>query len=165
MKQHAAWMLSFDAKHVAAVGVREVLHVAYAPKLMAIPQTPPHCNHVTAVEGRLLPAWDVAAWLGVAMPGRGSPLCAIIGYQENRGAPVQLGALLIDAPPARIVVSDNDASPLPPTPSRWRAIALSCVRYGERPVPILDLRLMFADALSARRLGVEMKPEPLTECC
>lgn len=165
MKQHGAWMLNFGGRQVAALGLREVLHIAHEPKLKAIPQTPPHCSRVLVAEDRILPAWDVAVWLGTAVPGRVSPLAAIVAYQESRRAPVQLGALLIAAPPVRIMVSDDDACALPATPTRWRAIAMSCVSYGERPVPILDLRLMFSDALSAGRSNPTPAAEPLAEVC
>jgi chemotaxis signal transduction protein len=161
----AAWLLEFDGKHAAAVGLREVLHVAYHPQLIPVPQTPPHCSRVIVVEDRIVPAWDVAAWLGVAVPTRNTPLAAVIGYQARSSAPTQLGALLIASPPVRIEVSDEDACALPLRPARWHAIAISCVRIGERVVPILDLRRMFSDALSARRMSAVAEKDAFAEVC
>lgn len=158
-----AWLLNLGGGQRAAVGLREVLHLAYAPQLAAIPQTPPHCSRVLVFGERLLPAWDLAAWLAIAAPGRAANLAAIVGYQKERRGPVQLGALLIAEPPARIMVSDENAADLPPTPTRWRAIAMSCFRHDDQQVPILDLRLMFSDGLSAGRTAAGPVTEGLAE--
>lgn len=163
MNPVGAWLLNFGGGRCAALGLREVLHVAHSPQIASIPQTPPHCSQVLVMEERLLPAWDVAAWLGTAAPGRATTLAAIVGYQESRRAPVQFGALLIAEPPVRITVSDEEACELPPAPTRWRAIAMSCVSHGNEPVPILDLRLMFSHALAAGRSRSEPAPEPMAE--
>lgn len=163
MDQLSAWLLSFGGGRRAAVGMREVLHVTFAPHLVAIPQTPPHCSQVLVAEERIVPAWDVAAWLGAAAPGRVSRLAAIVGHQKSRGGPVTLGALLISEPPVRIMVGDDDACDLPPVPARWRAIAMSCVKHQGEPLPILDLRLMFSDGLSVGRSTAHASTEPAAQ--
>lgn len=163
MDQVGAWLLNFGGGRRAAVGVRELVHIAYAPQLVAVPQTPPHCSRVLVEQERIVPAWDVAAWLGAAAPGRASSLAAIIGHQTNRRGPVTLGALLIAEPPVRITVGDEDACELPRTSARWRAISMSCVRYNGEPLPILDLRLMFSDALSAGRSTSDSQSAQLAE--
>jgi len=149
MNAVAAWLLDFGEGRLAAVGLREVLHIAYAPRLTAIPQTPAHCSRVLIIEERVVPVWEPAVWLGAAAPEQASRLAAIVGYQNSRRAPVQFGALLIAVPPLRIMVSDEDACALPATPPGWRAIAMSCVRRHDRPIPILDLRSMFSAPLFA----------------
>lgn len=163
MNQVGAWLLDFGAGRRAAVGLREILHVAYAPQIFAVPQTPPHCSRVLIAEERILPVWDVAAWLGSATPGRQSALAAIVGHQRNRRGPVSLGALLIAEPPLRILVGDEDACELPSTSARWRAISMSCVDYRGEALPILDLRLMFSDALAAGRASAMPTPKQVAD--
>ena len=153
MTRHPAWLLDFGARQMAAVGLREVLHVAFEPQLARIPQSPPHCSRIVVVEGQILPAWDVAAWLGVGDPGRIDPLCAVVAYRAARSAQVELGALLLAGPPRRIEVGDEDSCELPAgSAARWRAISSACVGHGGRALPILDLAFMFSDALSMRRV-------------
>lgn len=165
MEHIGAWLLEFDGKHAAVLGLREVLHVAYHPQLVPVPQTPPHCSRVIVVEDRIVPAWDVAAWLGAAVPTRNASLAAVVGYQAHPGAPAKLGALLIASPPVRIEVSDEDACALPARPTRWQAIAISCVKFRERVVPILDLRRIFSDALAAGRMAAATTREAVAEVC
>lgn len=163
MNPVAAWLLNFGGGRLAAVGLSEVLHVTYSPQVVAVPQTPPHCSRVLVIEDRVLPAWDVAAWLGTAAPERTAALGAIVAYRSGRSSAVQFGALLIAKPPLRIMVSDADACELPPAPKRWRAIAMSCVKHDDELIPILDLSWMFSDALSAGRLRSSPEVERVAE--
>lgn len=145
-----AWLLPLGGKHWAAVGGHQMVHLIYEPQFTAIPLTPPHCSHALVLEGRILPVWDIAVWLGAALPGRITHLAAIVSYEI--GGTRQLGAVQLAAPPVRATVSDEAACPLPEAPARWKSIAISCFRHGEHVVPVVDLAHMFSDACSARRL-------------
>ncbi len=145
-----AWLLPLGGKHWAAVGAHQMVHLVYEPQLTPIPLTPPHCSHALILEGHILPVWDIAVWLGAALPGRATHLAAVVAYAGSDGR--QLGAIQLVGPPVRATVSDDAACPLPETPARWRSIAISCFRHGDQVVPVVDVAHMFSDACAARRV-------------
>ena len=148
MKEANAWLLSIGSGRFAAVGERELLHLAPQPEIFDVPLAPCHCMRVLPWQEQLLPVWDIAAWLGRDTGTKTLPLAAITGYQSRPRETPRLGAIALLEPPVRIQVSNSQACDLPKGEAGWHELALSCFLYEEKPVPILDLYRMFSAALS-----------------
>jgi hypothetical protein len=90
---------------------------------------------------RLLPVMDIAARLGGA--ARTSPFLGVVGFQQQRGEYPQFGALMLACPPRQVLVTDEQACPLPEENTAWRALAISCFEHEGAPVPVLNLNRVF----------------------
>ncbi len=139
-----AWLLDFGGSYQAAVGARELLHLVNEPATFAVPYTPEYCRRVVSWQEHLLPVMDIKARLGDA-PGE-APFLAVVGYQQQRGAYPQFGALMLASPPRQLAVTDEQACPLPEGSSAWRELSISCFDHQGTPVPVLDLRRIFGSA-------------------
>lgn len=144
MSQAVAWVLELGQGRCAAVGERELLHLLPQPQLFAVPMAPAYCARVLPWQDRLLPVWDVSAWAGGEAAD--TELVAVVGYQRRAGQAPLFGALVLAEPPARVPVDDGQACGFPDDVP-WQDIACACFSHDERPVPILDLRRMFAAPL------------------
>jgi chemotaxis signal transduction protein len=147
MAEATAWLISFFGDVLAAVGEREMIHLVETPRLEEVPQTPLHCRQVLLWEGELLPVLDLTAWLTEQPMPCERVSVGIVGWQERHGAIPQYGALMFSGVPQKIRVSDDHVCNLPEHPAAWKAIAASCMRYADRPVPILDLPRIFSGAI------------------
>jgi len=143
MRPMTAWLLDLGAGRVAAVAEREMLHLVPDPQCFELPQTPVHCRRVLRWQDRILPVWDVAAWLGAEPWPAAARVVAVVGYQKRRREAPRYGALLLAAPPVRVKVTDDDACELLQDGAGWEALAVSCFRYREQPIPVLNLRRLF----------------------
>lgn len=157
MANLTAWLMDFGHGYRAATGERLLVHVVPAPVLADIPRAPIHCRRVLVWENRLLPAWDVAAFLDAPPLTSDRALAALAAYRVGADTgKVRLGALLLPAPPVRIAVLDPRNRELPDP--RWRAIAKACFEHHEEAVPILDLARMFETRPNAEQ---ERAAEPV----
>ncbi|MBI3480755.1 MAG: chemotaxis protein CheW [Nitrosomonadales bacterium] len=142
MQPPNAWLLDFGQSCRAAVGTRVLLQIMERPKLHAVPCSPAYCHSVLSWQGRLLPVMDMAVRLGGV---RQAPrLLAVVGYRDQPDEPVHFAALLLDALPVAISVSNTQASPLPEQPAGWDQFALSCFAYQDAAIPILHLGRIFS---------------------
>lgn len=139
-----AWLLNFGDGHLAAVGRRELLHLVPQPTLFELPRTPRHCSRVMIWQGRMVPVWDLLAWLTPDSRAVNANLLAVVGYQSGRRQTPHFGAVLLVEPPARVAVADTDACEIPVDQQAWSRIADSGFRHQEKPVGILNLPLMFS---------------------
>jgi hypothetical protein len=144
-----AWLLDFGDGELAAVGRRELLHLVPQPEIFEVPRTPQHCSRVLIWQDRVVPVWDVRAWLSPESRMESAPLAAIVGYQLRTREQPRFGAVLLVKPPGRIAVKDADACELADRQARWKELAISSFRHGEDPVAILDLPRMYSGALAA----------------
>jgi chemotaxis signal transduction protein len=143
----AAWVLALDSQLLAAVGERELVHLIEAPTLLEVPLSPYYCRSVLVWNNTVLPAMDLAAWLrGQPTPSR-HRRAGVFAYQAKPGAEPAYGALLLADIPARVRVADEQACALPKRPGNWRALAVSCFKQGDNPIPILDLPHIFSGGL------------------
>lgn len=146
----AAWILALDDALRAAVGERELIHLIEAPTLLDAPLSPPYCRQVLVWNENLLPAMNLAAWLRPGKPVQYRwPLAGVFAYQTKPGAEPAYGALLLAGIPERARVTDNQACALPKQPAGWRTLAISCFRWGDDPIPVLDLPHLFTGGLFA----------------
>ncbi len=148
MKLSKAWALDLGADLHAAVGIREMLHLVPSPELFDVPSTPYYCRQVVIWKDEILPVVDLAAWLTGGERRQQQSLVGIYAYQTRPGNSPQQGALLLSAIPRRISVSDDQASPLPHNPERWREIACSCFTGKDGiSIPVIDLACVFTQGL------------------
>ncbi len=147
MPKSTAWLLNLGGPLRAAVGGRQMLHAIETPRLLGIPETPPHCRQVLIWEETILPVMDLGIWLGAPV-ATGEPVFAgITAYQERPGSPVLHGVLRMASMPTRIEVDDDQACELPEQPTGWQRLALSCFAHHDQAVPILNLSSIFSSAL------------------
>jgi chemotaxis signal transduction protein len=146
MHRSAAWRLYLDDQLSAAIGEREMIHLISAPQLWEVPGAPLHCQEVLLWQGEVLPAMDLAAWLGGQRARTKVRYAAVLAYQGAPGTSPRYGALLLSQLPVRVLVEDEQGCPLPPQ-AGWPRIALSCFSQEGQPVPILDLPTVFGEAL------------------
>lgn len=137
-----AWMLDFGDALRAAVGARVLVQIIDRPRLHPVPCTPSHCHSIYAWQGRLMPVVDVAVLLG--REPQAPRLLAIAAYQEHAGDAVKFGALLLSAPPAAVIVGNEQACSLPEYPDTWEKFSLSCFGHQGEAIPVLHLGRIFA---------------------
>lgn len=162
-----AWLLSFDNELNAAVGGRELQHIAHAPTTFTIPFCPVYVDQVLIWSDRLLPVIDLASWSSDGRQFCRSDLIGIVAYLEHDTHTPSYAGLRIRSAPKRLQVYDHQACALPQNMLRWRSITTSCFKYRNgKPVPILDLARVFSNSLQAEtrqatlRMGnVQMNPQ------
>jgi chemotaxis signal transduction protein len=147
MPESAAWVLALDSQLLAAVGERELVHLVEAPTLLDVPYSPSYCRQVLVWNDIVLPAMDLAAWLRGQPAQRPQTLAGVFAYQTRPGTDPEYGALLVAGIPARTRVADDQACALPEQPGNWPALAISCFKQGDQPIPILDLPHIFTGGL------------------
>ncbi len=147
-----AWILPLDGWYRAAVGERELIHLIEKPVLLDVPCTPFYCHQVALWQGRILPVMDIAAWLTGQPIQRIRPWICVCVYQPTTTADLEYGALVLAEIPTREKVRDLQMCPLPDDPPGWAEIAVSCFADSIGAVPILDLPLIFSEALLTMQL-------------
>lgn len=148
MAEAAAWIVDLAYGLRAAVGERDMIHLVEKPMLATIPYTPSHCQRVLLWENELLPIMDLTMWLiGQSAEGANSS-SGIVAWQDRPEATPQYGVLLFSGLPRKVRVKDEQSCALPEQPSGWQTVAISCFRYDDQPVPILDLPRIFSGALT-----------------
>lgn len=147
MADSTAWLLELDSQMYAAVGELEIIHLLQSPPLHVIPKAPFYCNSVLVWQDRIIPLFDLLAWLeGYPLP-RAHDTVAICAYQPQPGASLHYGALSLATIPVRVRLSDEQACTLPTQAGGWRELAIACVEDAGRTIPIIDLPYIFSGAL------------------
>lgn len=142
MSEADAWLLDLGSGLHAAVGLLELIHlIPDPPERFEIPLCPPYCSRVFLWQEEILPLMDLETRL-LHHPAQAHPkLIAILGYGEEP----QHGALVLNTPPLRIRVRDEQACALPDELAYWQGFTLACFRHTRLgAVPILDLQGLFS---------------------
>lgn len=148
MSDSNAWMIGLRGDHKAAVGEFELVHVLPdAPALNPVVKAPRHCRQVFLWQGRVLPVFDLALWLGEDADEGNDAHVGVFRYRPEPGASLHYGSLIIAGAPRQVLVNDSQACNLPEAPDSWRTLASACFDYGGRPVPILNLARIFGTLL------------------
>ncbi len=159
-----AWLLELAGGHAGVIGERQMLHLLPAPfSLREIPASPLFCRHVVVWEQEPIPVMDLSAWLDGA-PVRDDPaVVAIAEFASGVSGENRRGALVLNAIPRRIVVTDDLACELPTDLVGWREIALACIEHETRSLPIMNLSYVFSGALSLLPAVPELAENPVME--
>jgi chemotaxis signal transduction protein len=127
-------------RHVAA-GVPHVVEYLLTTKPLRVPMTPRHCAGLMLWRGQLIPVIDLAPLFGA--PRADTRRAVVLAYQEAPGQALHYGALLVEAAPVEVWVSDDMAGPLPDTTELLRQFTRACFVRQDRAIPILDTRRLF----------------------
>jgi chemotaxis signal transduction protein len=116
------------------------------PKTVPVPGAPRHSLGLMPWQGSHIPLIDVAVLLGTAQPRKLQPRYAlVVAMQPAPGAPVEHGAIALDALPETVTVEDTAACELPQSQT-WRSVAVSCFESNGVPVPVLEAARLFVSA-------------------
>lgn len=147
MAEGSAWLLELDYQMYTAVGELEMVHLLQAPTLFRLPKAPFYCDHLLVWQDRIIPLFDLLAWLeGYPLP-REHLMVGICAYQPQPQTALRYGALSLVSIPTRARIKDEQACELPKQPAGWHNLAISCVQDQDRVIPILDLPHIFSQAL------------------
>lgn len=145
-----AWLLDFGPSMRAAIGIRELLQIIDAPVTFAVPLSPAYSRRVVFWQNRVLPVMDISARLGAA-PTAGT-LLILVGFQTGPEQAAQLGAMVLAAPPQKLLVNDQQAGSLPERAAGssdgngWQSLAISSFEQDGAQIPVLNLASVFAGA-------------------
>lgn len=139
-----AWLIELTDTTYAAVGEFELAHILPdAPVLFDIPHTPAHCQQVFVWQNKIIPVMNMTARLTKTINNT-NQLVGIFAYRTDSGR-IDYGALLLNAMPRRLEVSDEQACDLPAYLQAWKPYVRSCFQDTENHViPILNLERIFA---------------------
>lgn len=73
------------------------------------------------------------------------PYALVLAYQTAAYQPLQYGAIAVTDIPYATAVRDADFCPLPADSDMWPALAVSCFRHENQPVPILNPAKIFGE--------------------
>jgi chemotaxis signal transduction protein len=118
-----------------------------------IPRCPPYCNEVIVWENEILPILDVGALLTGRSIERENDLLGVAVYQLTDIHITYVAMHLVDLPQS-IYVTDDSACPLPDYQEVWKPFAISCFKYEEMTIPVIDLAFLFSGKVSATQLDM-----------
>ena len=140
-----AWLLVLNNGWRVAVSEAEMRHLLHRPTLFNIPCSPVYCSHVLIWEEKLVPVFDLAAWLTAHKASHSTALIGVVAYREKLRNTIEYGALHLSIPPKRVSVHDDAACELPDDGIGWPSVAISCFADNDRnPIPILDMPRIFS---------------------
>ena len=179
----AGWVLSMKEGLVTAVGEMDMIYVfPFTPRIFSVPMTPRYAKGVIVWQQRLVPVLDLGAYLNArgqheqpataALESTGpvaasgvvpdselviDNVIALFAFRLETMSEESwdLGALLLEKVPERVLVDDDDACDLPDAGIDWSGTAISCFhheKYGA--VPILDLAALFKTSPASAMSGL-----------
>lgn len=157
-KATRAWLLDFGAELYAAVGLHEMSQVIISPMLFDVPTTPHYCSEVVIMQDRILPVLDMPSLLaGQKIIHSHHDVVGVGVYQFSPTEPLQYAGLRLATTPSTIYVSDEDACELPESQCYWQPFSISCIKYNDLAVPIIDLAALFSGKFELQGI---LKPPP-----
>lgn len=139
-----AWLLDIGSGMQAAVAENEIVEYLVSPRTHRVPLAPPYCASVVFWRNHILPVFDLARLSQSSSTTCGTHLCVLV-YQTAPKKPLQHLAITLQAPPERIVVSDDDACGWPEAfPEMWTSITRSMFRCKGAVTAVLDIEALCA---------------------
>ncbi len=143
-----AWLLETGLATPMAIGQRELLQIIDAPQTFAVPLSPPHARHVLFWQQHMVPVLDLAQRMGHQVEQRAEAavqnLLALVGFQDSSNGIFHLGAIVLNKPPRKIAVCDEQALAPDDLPSNWRRMSLACFEHEGMAIPVLHLGRVFS---------------------
>ncbi len=139
-----AWLLETGLPTPMAIGQRELLQIIDAPQTFSVPLCPQHARHVLFWQQRMVPVLDLAQRMGQQTESAVQNLLALVGFQDSKSGVFHLGAIVLNKPPRKIAVCDEQALPADDLPRNWRQMALACFEHEGMAIPVLHLGRVFS---------------------
>jgi purine-binding chemotaxis protein CheW len=126
-----------------ALPAHATLEIVEHPQAVRVPAAPAHALGLLAWQGRRIALIDVAVQLGAATARKQPPRYAlVVAHQQQPGAPVEHGAIAIDALPETVTVTDSASCALPESRT-WRNVAIACFERDGLPIPVVETAALF----------------------
>ena len=126
-----------------ALPAHTTLEIVERPHAVPVPGAPAHALGLLQWQGKRIALIDLDVLVGASQAVRTTPRYALVlAFQRAPGAPLEHGAVALDALPQTISVTDDSACELPAGSVRMR-LATACFRHEGLPVPVLDSASLF----------------------
>ena len=143
------WILPYSVNNYVAIGEFELIHIiADWLRYFPLPGTPVWCNRVFLWQDRMIPLFDLDAYLdptrkqGQQIQSNTNDIISVVAY-ENPAGVIDYGGFRLSALPASQVVSDAQICDYPHGKD-WHTIASSCFREPVLgAIPVLDIPRIF----------------------
>ena len=146
MSNANAWLLDIGGAVQVAIGMRELVQIVDAPNTFTVPLTPACNRKVMFWQKRMVPVLDLSIKLD-STESHGQ-LLAIVGYADRESGNAELGAIILSAPPVRILVDDEQACRLDEHMAPWREVANASFSQNGAVIPVLHLSRLFAGSMT-----------------
>ncbi|MCP4331794.1 MAG: chemotaxis protein CheW [Gammaproteobacteria bacterium] len=137
-----AWLLECGESLSIAIGFNEMVELLQNQNSYSVPGSPGYCSRVLIwQESTVVPVMDITSLHSEDGENHENPYICLLKYQQAPQMPLQYLALLVNTPPRRIEIDDDQACELPEeiVRSTLQPVAVSCFLYEDKPVVILDL--------------------------
>lgn len=141
-----ACVLEYAAGAFVALPIHAGVELVEGPCFVPVPGMPEYALGLMPWQGRQLPLIDLASYL------RGDPVqqqeqaahVLVTAYQTARGESIEYGAVRAPFLVRMIEVGNSQACSLPAHLAARPDVAVSCFRYQDQEVAVLDLARIFA---------------------
>lgn len=148
-----AWLLSLGGNYQIALSDREMVEYLVDVNTLSVPLTPNYCAAVMPWRERLVPVIDINPLIAKPYLDSMRHLC-VVAYQEAPRTPLRHVAIVINGPPLRVPVDDDQACAVPPEyKGELAPLALAALELEGRAVPIFDIAYLCSTDLRDARNG------------
>lgn len=139
-----AWLMHIGAGKQIAVAEKEIVEYLPSPDIYQIPLAPPYCSSVVFWRDRILPLFNLVLLTQPKFAPK-TEYMAILAYQTEPKTPLSHIAVVLYAPPEKIMVSDDDVCDWPEVfPEIWKSLTRSLFNYNGEVTPVLDIEALCA---------------------
>lgn len=146
---NSAWLLDVGNDIQIAVAEPEMVEYLLAPQLHRLPLTPDYCSHVLFWRRLILPVIELSVLLDRSPTAGGASALTVLRYQKMSHAPLDYFALVVEKPPHRITVNDQQACDGPTSDHGiWQSSELVLTYFSQNGIttPILNLPYLTSEA-------------------
>jgi len=152
---NTAWLLDVGNDIRIAVAEPEMVEYMLAPRLHRLPLTPHYCSHVLLWRRLILPVIELTVLFDRSPSAGRAAALTVLRYQKVAHTPLEYFGLLVEKPPHRIIVNDQQACDGPTSDHKiWQTsdLVLAYFSHNEMSTP------MRFDTLSPGSLSVARRP-------
>ena len=141
-KVTSAWLVPVSANHSIALGVHQFQEIVFRPSITKNDAMPIHLQHSIYWRNRAIPILDtqyITEGKSQIVAGERDISFSVFAYTHDFDEDIQYVALPVIIDPRMIDVKDEEICDLPNSLSNWQNYTLSCFKYVNDPVPIINL--------------------------
>jgi chemotaxis signal transduction protein len=148
-----AWILELNNSFEVCVAGEELRHLLTEPRMHQIPHTPQFCQYLLEWDERMLPLFDLGAWLQTGNEtvslieqeyAQKNMVFAVLGYNQS-STRIAYGAIALSRPPTLTFVKDSEFTDLNDSLLEKKGIINSNFKYQNRAIPIINIKRIFSD--------------------